>query len=86
MRCSCAAKIPVWYKWVYWGVNPISYAQKAMAINEFGAARWQRTHPNSNTSIGAAVLTARQERPFSSTTLALRVGLLLRLHRTEVLG
>lgn len=54
-----AAQIPVWYKWVYWGVNPISYAQTAMAINEFGAPRWQsQTLPDGRT-IGNAILDAR---------------------------
>jgi len=55
----CAAKIPVWYKWVYWGVNPISYAQKGMAINEFGAARWQSVILPSGQSLGNTILLSR---------------------------
>lgn len=54
-----AAQIPVWYKWVYWGVNPIAYAQKAMAVNEFGAPRWQKVHLANGQTIGNAILAAR---------------------------
>lgn len=57
--CCAVAQIPVWYKWVYWGVDPISYAQKAMAVNEFGAPRWQNVYLPDGRSIGNAVLDGR---------------------------
>ena len=57
--CRAVAKIPVWYKWVYWGINPISYAQKAMAINEFGAPRWQSVHGPDGRTLGDTILAAR---------------------------
>lgn len=54
-----AAKIPIYYKWIYYGVNPIAYAQKSMAVNEFGAKRWQAiVFPNGQT-LGNIILEAR---------------------------
>ena len=54
-----AAEIPVYFKWIYYGVNPIAYAQKSMAVNEFGARRWQSiVFPNGQT-LGNAILQAR---------------------------
>ena len=55
-----AAQIPGWWIWVYWGINPISYAQKAMAINEFGAPRWQSIlAADGKTTVGNAILAQR---------------------------
>lgn len=27
--------------WFYWALNPVAYAQKGLAVNEFTAARWR---------------------------------------------
>ena len=64
-----AAQIPVWYKWVYWGVNPISYAQTGMAIIEFGAPRWQAIVLPDGRTLGNTILDARQARRIHSTHL-----------------
>lgn len=47
--------------WFYWGCNPLSYAQKGMAINEFRAPRWQSitVGGGSSETVGDAVLAQR---------------------------
>lgn len=47
--------------WFYWGCNPLSYAQKGMAINEFRAPRWQEVTVGGGSSetVGDAVLAQR---------------------------
>lgn len=47
--------------WFYWGVDPLSYAQKGMAVNEFDAPRWQKIYVDSTNAqtIGDAVLSQR---------------------------
>jgi Plant PDR ABC transporter associated len=35
----CADSIPGWWVFVYW-VNPVAWALKALAVNEFTAQRW----------------------------------------------
>ena len=47
--------------WFYWGCNPLSYAQKGMAVNEFRAPRWQGIYTDSSRSqtVGDAVLAQR---------------------------
>ena len=43
----------------YWGCDPISYAQRALAINEFSAPRWQNLKTPSGESVGNTVLDQR---------------------------
>lgn len=47
--------------WFYWGCNPLSYAQKGMAVNEFRAPRWQGifTNDTNTETVGDAVLAQR---------------------------
>lgn len=47
--------------WFYWGLDPLSYAQKGMAVNEFRAPRWQNiyTTDERTQTIGDAVLAQR---------------------------
>ncbi|XP_024525813.1 ABC transporter G family member 31 [Selaginella moellendorffii] len=34
--------IPGWWIWAYW-LSPLSYAENALAVNEFGASRWDKS-------------------------------------------
>ena len=43
----------------YWGCDPISYAQKALAINEFAAPRWQNLRLPNGESVGNTILDQR---------------------------
>ena len=43
----------------YWGCDPISYAQRALAINEFSAPRWQNLKTPTGESVGNTVLDQR---------------------------
>lgn len=43
----------------YWAFDPISYAQKALAINEFSAPRWQNLKTATGESVGNTVLDQR---------------------------
>jgi len=47
--------------WFYWGCDPLSYAQKGMAVNEFRAPRWQTIYTTDarTTTVGDAVLAQR---------------------------
>ena len=42
----------------YW-IDPLTYAQQALAVNEFGAQRWQVQSTPSGQSVGDSVLLAR---------------------------
>ncbi|KAK9916362.1 hypothetical protein WJX75_001804 [Coccomyxa subellipsoidea] len=50
--------IPPWWIWFYW-IDPISYAQKAIAINEFAAPRWKNLKLADGQSVGDVVLGQR---------------------------
>ena len=43
----------------YWGCDPIAYAQRAIAINEFAAPRWQNLKTPTGETVGNAVLDQR---------------------------
>ena len=43
----------------YWGCDPISYAQRALAINEFSAPRWQNLKTATGESVGNTILDQR---------------------------
>lgn len=47
--------IKPWWVWAYW-VSPLSYAQDAVAVNEFTATRWMKTHSAGNTTVGQSIL------------------------------
>ncbi|XP_058109104.1 ABC transporter G family member 31-like [Magnolia sinica] len=44
-----------WLVWATW-ISPISYGQRAISVNEFGATRWMKKSSNGNTTIGYNVL------------------------------
>nr|GEV71750.1 ABC transporter G family member 31 [Tanacetum cinerariifolium] len=47
--------IKPWWVWGFW-VSPLSYAQRAIAVNEFTATRWMKILPGTNTTVGDSVL------------------------------
>ncbi|KAJ9565282.1 hypothetical protein OSB04_001248 [Centaurea solstitialis] len=47
--------IKPWWIWGFW-VSPLSYAQSAIAVNEFTATRWNKKLPGTNTTVGNTVL------------------------------
>ncbi|BDA40539.1 Pleiotropic drug resistance protein 1 [Coccomyxa sp. Obi] len=51
--------IPPWWIWFYW-IDPIAYAQRAIAINEFAAPRWKALKLPTGESVGDVVLGQRQ--------------------------
>ncbi|KAG5396189.1 hypothetical protein IGI04_018003 [Brassica rapa subsp. trilocularis] len=49
--------MPGWLKWGFW-VNPISYAEIGLSVNEFHAPRWQQMLPT-NVTLGRTILESR---------------------------
>ncbi|CAH8362168.1 unnamed protein product [Eruca vesicaria subsp. sativa] len=49
--------MPGWLKWGFW-VNPISYAEIGLSVNEFLAPRWQQMQPTNGT-LGRTILESR---------------------------
>ncbi|KAK4780230.1 hypothetical protein SAY87_016336 [Trapa incisa] len=49
------ADIKPWWIWGFW-VSPLSYAQRAVSVNEFTATRWMKKSALGNNSIGENVL------------------------------
>ncbi|KAH9661866.1 ABC transporter G family member 31 [Citrus sinensis] len=47
--------IKPWWRWAYW-VSPLSYAQSAISVNEFAAARWKKKSVIGDNTIGYNVL------------------------------
>ncbi|KAH9701688.1 ABC transporter G family member 31 [Citrus sinensis] len=47
--------IKPWWSWAYW-VSPLSYAQSAISVNEFAAARWKKKSVIGDNTIGYNVL------------------------------
>ena len=45
--------------WFYWGLDPLAYAQKGLAVNEFRAPRWQSVYASGDITIGDAILQQR---------------------------
>ncbi|KAF2579888.1 hypothetical protein F2Q68_00001982 [Brassica cretica] len=50
--------IKPWWTWGFW-VSPLSYGQRAIAVNEFTATRWMEPSAISNTSVGFNFLRLR---------------------------
>ncbi|KAK9806328.1 hypothetical protein WJX72_010375 [[Myrmecia] bisecta] len=50
-------RIPDWWIWGYW-INPLNYVQRALALNEFHAPKWQgvRYSADPSVSVGTKVL------------------------------
>ncbi|EPS74137.1 hypothetical protein M569_00618, partial [Genlisea aurea] len=49
------AMIKPWWTWAFW-VSPLSYAQRAISVNEFTATRWIEQTIAGNTNLGNAFL------------------------------
>ncbi|KAH7838131.1 hypothetical protein Vadar_022406 [Vaccinium darrowii] len=49
------AMIKPWWSWALW-VSPLSYAQRAISVNEFTATRWMKASASGNTTIGYNIL------------------------------
>ncbi|KDP46501.1 hypothetical protein JCGZ_08473 [Jatropha curcas] len=47
--------IKPWWIWAFW-VSPLSYGQRAISVNEFGAERWMKNSTITNNTIGYTVL------------------------------
>ncbi|CAH2060101.1 unnamed protein product [Thlaspi arvense] len=50
--------IKPWWIWGFW-ISPLSYGQRAIAVNEFTATRWMEPSAISNTTIGLNLLKLR---------------------------
>lgn len=50
--------VPRGWIWGYW-LTPLSYAQNAIAVNEFRAIRWDIKSPNADTPLWVAILKSR---------------------------
>ena len=69
-----ADDIPVWWRWAIWP-NPIFYAQRALAVNEFAAPRWQRVFSGGQSA--TQVLLGQRGSPTSNWWIWLGVGVLI---------
>ncbi|XP_010515840.1 PREDICTED: ABC transporter G family member 37 isoform X2 [Camelina sativa] len=49
--------MPAWLKWGFW-VNPLSYGEIGLSVNEFLAPRWNQMQPN-NVTLGRSILQTR---------------------------
>eukprot|EP01018_Ginkgo_biloba_P002637 Gb_30093 [translate_table: standard] len=59
IHVSRTDSIPGWWIWGYW-LSPMSYAQNAIAVNEFTSAKWDKPSGHgSNKTLGQAVLESR---------------------------
>ncbi|XP_059626494.1 ABC transporter G family member 31-like [Cornus florida] len=47
--------IKPWWDWVFW-MSPLSYAQRAISVNEFTATRWMKRSVSGNITVGDNVL------------------------------
>lgn len=47
--------IKPWWVWGFW-VSPLSYGQRAISVNEFGATRWSKMSVMGNNTVGYNVL------------------------------
>lgn len=47
--------------WFHWGLDPLAYANKGFAVNEYRAPRWQKVYTDAGRSktVGDAVLAQR---------------------------
>ncbi|XP_052185165.1 ABC transporter G family member 31 isoform X2 [Diospyros lotus] len=69
------AMIKPWWVWAFW-LSPLSYCQRAIAVNEFSAQRWMKRSAFGNTTIGYNVLQSHGL-PSDSFWYWLGVGVLL---------
>ncbi|CAH2064224.1 unnamed protein product [Thlaspi arvense] len=49
--------MPAWLKWGFW-VDPLSYVEIGLSVNEFLAPRWNKMQPN-NLTLGRTILESR---------------------------
>ncbi|CAL1397627.1 unnamed protein product [Linum trigynum] len=49
------AMVKPWWAWAFW-VSPLTYAQRAITVNEFGADRWMKSSTTGNGTVGDNVL------------------------------
>ncbi|KAG9147360.1 hypothetical protein Leryth_022700 [Lithospermum erythrorhizon] len=49
------AMIKPWWVWAFW-VSPLSYGQRAISVNEFGAKRWSKISVTGNSTLGESLL------------------------------
>lgn len=47
--------IKPWWEWAYW-VSPLTYGQRAISVNEFGADRWMQRSAIGNNTVGYNIL------------------------------
>lgn len=68
--------------WFYWGLDPLAYANKGFAVNEFRASRWQAvfTDTSRTETVGDAVL-AQRGLPRTGYNRILGACVLVREHR-----
>ncbi|CAI0467871.1 unnamed protein product [Linum tenue] len=50
-----SAMVKPWWAWAFW-ISPLTYAQRAISVNEFGAERWMKSSTFGNGTIGHNVL------------------------------
>ncbi|KAK3206522.1 hypothetical protein Dsin_020568 [Dipteronia sinensis] len=67
--------IKPWWVWGYW-VSPLSYAQRAISVNEFGSMRWNKMSATGNNTVGYNVLQAHSL-PSDDNWYWIGVGVLL---------
>ncbi|CAN1282354.1 ABC transporter G family member 31 [Linum perenne] len=69
------ALIKSWWSWAFW-LSPLTYAQRAVSVNEFTAARWMKKSAIGNDTIGYNILRSRSL-PTDERWYWLGVGVLL---------
>nr|XP_043635485.1 ABC transporter G family member 31 [Erigeron canadensis] len=67
--------IKPWWTWGFW-MSPLSYAQRAIAVNEFTSTRWMQKFAGTNSTIGYSVLEFH-DLPIDDNWYWLGVGALL---------
>lgn len=69
------AMIKPWWVWAFW-VSPLSYGQRAISVNEFGAEQWSKISVNGNSTLGGSLLESHSL-PTAGYWYWLGVGVLL---------
>ncbi|KAJ6299528.1 hypothetical protein OIU76_020486 [Salix suchowensis] len=69
------AMIKPWWIWGYW-LSPLTYGQRAISVNEFGAERWIKKSSNGNNTVGNNIL-SQHSLPSSDYWYWIGVGVLL---------
>ncbi|CAI0467878.1 unnamed protein product [Linum tenue] len=70
-----SAMVKPWWAWAFW-VSPLTYAQRAISVNEFGADRWMKSSTTGNGTVGDNVL-KNHSLPTDDRWYWLGVGVLL---------